>query len=134
MGMKASTAVLDGMLDIVKVSKRLVVCSCMPSSWVTGSSNHPYKIARSSALTTAAFTKADSSVGAAGYKGRKITVVQVANMVCTSSGSAKHVALFTTAAGGVRYITTCNIKALTTSDTVTSPSWAIHILQPTSST
>lgn len=132
MGMKASTAVMDGMLDIVKASKRLVVCSCMPSSYAGASSAGNYKIARSSALTTATFTKADSSVGAAGYKGRKITVAQLANLTCSSSGSAKHVVLTTTAL--LRYITTCNTKALTTTDTVTVPSWSIHILQPTSST
>lgn len=128
MAMRASTAVLDGLLDIVKVSKRLVVCSCMPTTYAHASSAGTYKLARSSALSTASFTKANSTVTNA----RKITVAQQSNMAVTSSGNAKHVVLTTTNA--LRYVTTCNTKALTTSDTVTSPSWSIHVLQPTSST
>ena len=129
MGMKATTAVLDGMLDLIKTSKILTVCSCYPSSFAGIAT---YQIARSSGLTTGDFTKADSSVGAANYKGRKITVAQKASLTCSSSGSAKHVVLGTTTLR--KYVTTCVTKALTTSDTVTVPSWAIHILQPTSST
>jgi len=129
MGMRATTAVLDGMLDIIKTAKSINVCSCYPSSFAGVSA---YRLGRSTAMTTASFTKADSSVGAANYKGRKITVTQFAGVVCSCSGSAKHVVLATTLI--TKYVTTCVTKALTTSDTVTVPSWAIHILQPTSST
>lgn len=80
-----------------------------------------------------ALESSDMVMAAGDISGYKLTIASFANMQVTAAGSADHVTLIASSSAVLGYITTCNTKALTTTDTVTSPAWDIELRDPTSS-
>jgi hypothetical protein len=84
----------------------------------------------------AAMATTDFSISTGDVSGYKITVgtgSPFSNLPVPSSGTATHISLISSASSSLGYVTTCNSKSLTTSDTVTIPAWDIELRAPTSS-
>ena len=81
-------------------------------------------------LTTGASTSwtiADSSVS-----GRKITVTQLSSIAITTTGVAKSIALYSSAANAVYFVTHCTTQALTdVANKVTIPAFSMHFYDAT---
>jgi hypothetical protein len=128
MAMLCSTNVYDALLDhIVQNTSLMSVCTTQPTASSNASSSGGNYARAFASVSSGHWTKADSTAS-----GRKVTSTQYASLTVTSSGAAQHVALVGNST--LLYVTTCATKQLTTSDTVTIPGWAIHVLSPTSST
>ena len=128
MGMLCSTNVYDTLLDhIVQNTTLMSICTTQPTASSQASSSGGNYARAFASVSSGHWTKADSTAS-----GRKVTSTAYAALAVTSSGAAMHVAL----SGGstLLYVTTCVTKQYTTADTLTIPSWAIHVLAPTSST
>lgn len=116
--------VLDGALDVIKQNvKSMSACAGQPANAAAAAAGLAIVSVSSDDFSIAD----DSTVG-----GRKVTVAQKATVAVVSTGVADHVALYSTAADKIYYITTCSSQALTsTANTVTFPAWTITIGDPT---
>lgn len=84
----------------------------------------------------AVMASSDMPRAAGDISGYKVTIgtgSPFSNLPVTSAGSADHISLIASSSSTLLYVTTCNTKALTTSDTVTIPAWDIELRAPTSS-
>lgn len=128
MSILCSTNVYDALLDhIVQNTTLMSVCTTQPTASSQASSSGGNYARAFAQVSSSHWTKADSSVS-----GRKISSTAYSSLTVTSSGSCEHVALL----GGstLLFVTCCTPLAVTTTENVTIPSWAIHCLAPTSST
>jgi hypothetical protein len=117
----ANDDVMDAALNEVATSVMLRVCS--------GTSNPVDRAAAitatlaSEVLTGGDFTNADGDVS-----GRKVTVAQQADVSITATGDATCVVLDDGTV--MQYVTTCTQQSLTSSGTVTIPSFDIEFADP----
>lgn len=113
-------SVLDAALDEIASSTILTVCSQQPTT-------------RTEAVTT--YKLADVTVDSGdfsksnGSSGRKLTVAAQSAFTVDTSGTATYVALCD--GSELKYATTCTSQALTSGNTVSTPSWDIQINDPT---
>ena len=122
----AHNDVLDALLTEIATCNKIAVCSAYPSTHAEAATT--YMLA-ATALTPGHgndFTIAEGTVGTAG--GRKVTVVQKANILISNSGSATHIALLD--AANVQYVTQCTEQVLTAAGTVTTPAFIIEVEDP----
>lgn len=123
MGMYASSEFSTGAFNVLVTGvDTIYVCTTQPAS---ASSAHDNAIAKST------FSSGDFTVGVGDVSGYKVTLASKSNLTVTTSGDADHIVLCG-ASSSLYYITTCNSKSLTTSDTVTIPAWDIEIRDPAS--
>lgn len=122
MAKSASTAVLDGALDVVATGTILNVCSAQPTTYLEATST--YSLA-DVALTGASFTKAAGDVS-----GRKVTVAQQSAIPIDTTGTATHIAISTVTGSLLRIVTTCTSQALTAGGTVTVPAFDFEVSNP----
>lgn len=115
--------VLDGALDIIKQNvKKMAVCAGEPADVA----------ACEAGLAIVAMTSDLFTIGEGATSGRKVAVTEMATIAVAATGVADHVALYSTGANKVYFITTCSSQALTsTANSVTVPTWAIEIADPT---
>lgn len=120
----AVDAVLDGSLDVIATSTKLVVCSAQPTTYTEA--NATYALA-DIVVDSGDFTKANGDTN-----GRKVTVGAQSGVLIDTSGTATHVALIITGSSTLLYGTTCTSQALTAngSNTVNIPAFDIEIADP----
>lgn len=122
----ANDNVMDAALNYVATGTLLTVCSSQPTTYAEASST--YKLA-DTAITpgngNGSFTLANGDTS-----GRKVTVVQQADIPIDTSGTATHVAVSISGSSTLLYVTTCTSQVLTSGGTVTVPSWDIEISDP----
>ena len=132
MGMWASSDFFKASLNhLTSQVGRITVCTTRPATvaeaWNV--STGLICLARSSGASV--------SAPASTTNGWTVKSTQVASITVSNSGVADHVALLSVGATSdgisLLYVTTCTAKSLTTSDTVTIPSFNIRIADPTSS-
>jgi len=78
-----------------------------------------------------------AAIAASTLSGRKLPIAKTTDITPkgssgTSAGVARHISIISGTT--LVYVTQCTTRSLTTNDTVTISSWAIHILDPSSST
>lgn len=122
----ASDSVMDAALGYVDDCTLLTVCSAQPTTYAEASST--YKLA--DVVMTAGAGNGDYTLANGDTSGRKLSVLQQANMDIDSSGTATHVALSISGSSTLVYVTTCTSQALTAGGTVTVPAWDIEIADP----
>jgi hypothetical protein len=122
MAKSASTAVLDGSLDIIATGTKLVACSAQPTTYTEANSTF---FLGGVVISGSDFTKAAGTTN-----GRKITVAQKTGVTVTNSGTATHVAIIVTGSSALLYVTTATSQALLSSNTMTINSFSIEIADP----
>lgn len=122
----ASDTVMDAALSAVDDCTLLTVCSAQPTTYAEASSTY----ALADAVMTAGAGNGDYTLANGDTSGRKLTVLQQANIPIDSSGTATHVALSISGSSTLLYVTTCTSQALTAGGTVTVPAWDIEIADP----
>ena len=122
----ASDSVMDAALGYVDDCTLLTVCSAQPTTYAEASST--YKLA--DIAMTAGAGNGDYTLANGDASGRKLTVLQQANIDIDTSGTANHVALCISGTSTLVYVTTCTSQALTAGGTVTVPAWDIEIADP----
>ncbi len=115
--------VLDGALQVlVDNAAKMAVCAGQPADVA----------ACEGGLAIVAMSTGDFTIGNGSTSGRKVAVAEKATVAVAATGVADHVALYSTATNKVYFITTCSSQALTsTANSVTIPTWAIEIADPT---
>ena len=122
----ANDLVMDAALSYVDDCTILTVCSAQPTTYTEATAT--YKLA--DIVMTAGAGNGDYTLANGDVSGRKLTVLQQANVDIDSSGTATHVALCITGSSALVYVTTCTSQALTAGGTVTVPGWDIEIADP----
>ena len=122
----ASDLVMDAALSYVDDCTILTVCSAQPTTYAEATTT--YKLA--DIVMTAGAGNGDYTLANGDVSGRKLTVLQQANVDIDSSGTANHVALCITGSSALVYVTTCTSQALTAGGTVTIPEFDIEISDP----
>lgn len=133
MGMWASSDFFKRSLNyLTSAVTRVAVNTSQPAS-----ATDAWGIYVSTAAGSALARSSSASVGAPGSttNGWTVKVSSQSALTVSTSGNATHISLLTGTTTGLNllYVTTCNTRALTTSETVTLPSWNIRIPDPTSS-
>ena len=121
MSKNIATAVLDLALAGIATSTRIDVTS--DSSTPTDLTNTLANATLTAGDGNGSFTIANGSVS-----GRKVTVAQQSDKTVTASGTALHIVL--SVGGTIKAVTTCTSQVLTSGNTVTIPSFAIEIQEP----
>jgi len=130
MAMYCSTEVYDTILDhIIQNTTLMSACTTQPTASSQATSSGGNYARAFAAVSSSHWTKADSTA-----TGRKVTSTAYATLTVTSSGDVEHIALVNATSSALLFVTTCNSKSFTTTETLTIPGWSIHILAPTSST
>ncbi len=122
----ANDLVMDAALSYVGDCTILTVCSAQPTTYAEATTT--YKLA--DIVMTAGAGNGDYTLANGDVSGRKLTVLQQANVDIDSSGTANHVALCITGSSALVYVTTCTSQALTAGGTVTIPEFDIEISDP----
>lgn len=122
----ANDSMMDAALSYVDDATLLTVCSAQPTTYEEASST--YKLA--DVVMTAGAGNGDYTLANGDSSGRKLTVVQQANIDIDSSGDATHVALCISGSSALLYVTTCTTQTLTAGGTVTVPAWDIEVADP----
>jgi hypothetical protein len=123
MGKSASTAVLDGALDVIATATKFVACSAQPTTYTEANSTF---FLAGVVVAGGDFTKAAGTTN-----GRKITVAQKTGVTVTNSGTATHVALIITGSSTLLYVTTATSQALLSSNTLTMNGFSVECADPT---
>lgn len=127
MAKSVHTDVLNALLDyIANNCIRVTVCSTQPTTYTEG--NATFKLATKTVTAGAgngSFTEAAGDVS-----GRKLTLLQQANIPVDSSGTALHIAFLDVANSKLLAVTTCTSQALTAGNTVTIPAFKIEVSDP----
>ncbi len=117
----ASTDVLDGSLNIVRASTRMVAVSGQPAT---------YAAADAGRLAEAALVTGDFALAAGDISGRKVTIAAKSGLSVIAAGTADHVALLDGTTSRLLYVTTCPAQALAAGGTVSIASWSVEIGAP----
>ena len=117
----ASTAVLDGSLNIVGSATRMVAVNGQPAT---------YAAADAGRLAEAALTAADFTLAAGDISGRKVSIAAKTGLSVVAAGTADHVALLDAAGSRLLYVTTCPAQALVAGGQVSIAGWSIEIGAP----
>jgi hypothetical protein len=129
MGMWASSKFYTGGFDFLQTNANMIVVNTTQVATASSALNDKLAATSSGAGALASTDITYSTGDASGYKA---TIASFSNLPVTSTGSADHITLIASSSSELMYITTCNSKNLTTSDTVTIPAWDIEIASPTS--
>ena len=120
MGKTQHDDVLDAMLDYIADNcDRLVVCSTEPTTYTEA--NETYKLA--DVTLTKGDGNGDYVIADGDASGRKLTVLQQADIPVDTSGNAEHVALLDVSNTKLVYTTTTTSQAVTQGNTVTVPAF-----------
>lgn len=122
MAAAVSDGFLDGGLDAIDGSTAINICTTAPTSVAECDS---LSLIPAHTLTGGDFAKSDAAGG-----GRKLTIAEQPGLTADAAGDAEHIAIND---GTDFYVTTCTLKTLAVSDTVTIPSWTITFGDPTAS-
>ena len=123
MAKACSSAVLDGLLDIVSGCNKYIICAGQPTTYTDANVT---KNLASIAISGAAFTKADSG------SNRQSTVGAQTALTVNAAGTGDHIALINTTDSSLRYVTTIGTaRAIALTDTVNSAAFVITVNQPT---
>jgi len=110
----------DGILDLLHAEIRkqvtgISVCSTQPTTYAEATTT--YKLADVNGVTSTKFT-----LGNGDTSGRKITLAAQNGLTVDTTGTAAHVAWWSTTGSGLLVmVTTCTTQALTTGNTVNVP-------------
>ena len=122
MAKAASSIALDGLSSVViNNSTSMSVCALQPANSSQASSANALAVVSMS--TTADYTKSGAS-------SRVVTVSSKGGVTITKTGTADHIALFSTTTNVLYLVTTCSSQALSSGGTVTFPAWTFSIEQP----
>lgn len=115
----ADDTVLDGLLNVIDNSTRMVACS-----------GHPANFAGIAAVALADVVMAggDFTDANGDTNGRKVTVAAKSTVPVDASGTATHVILDDGTT--LLYVTTCTSQALTAGNTVNFPAWDVEVADP----
>ena len=123
MAKSCSSAVLDGLLDVVATANKLIVCAGQPTSY---SDANVTKNLASIAVAGGDFTKAGTG------SNRKTTVAAKSGLTYNAAGSGDHVALVNTGTSALVYVTTIGTaRSIASGDTVNTAAWDVTVNQPT---
>ena len=128
MGMWASSDFFKRSLNYLTSQVKIIsVCSTRPADSTEA-------LKTGGGICMARSSSGASCVSAPGSttNGWTVATTAITSIAVSSSGKADHIALLGSTAL-LLYVTTCTAKNLTTSDTVTIPSFNIRIADPTSS-
>lgn len=118
----SSDAALDAILDYFATSTIVCVCSQDPATYAEMTTTY---MLLSTTLTGADFTKAADTTG------RKSTLTAKTAITITNAGTARVVCYGISASSTMTFRTTCTSNVLTAGgNTVTIPSWVIHMPAP----
>jgi len=108
--------IIDGMLAYIReLVTGISVCSTQPTTYAQATST--YKLADVNGITSTKFTLQDGAVS-----GRRITLAAQNGLTIDTTGTAAHVAWWSTTGSGLLIlVTTCTTQALTTGNTVNVP-------------
>lgn len=123
-----SSLVLDAAATYIRDNTaKVAVCTSLTTNTVA---NVQASLLAETTLTTGAstsWTLADSSVS-----GRKITVTAQSSIAVSATGVAKNIALYSSAANAVYYVTNCATQVLaSTLNKVTIPAFSMHFYDAT---
>lgn len=119
----SSTAVLDGLLDIVSGATKLIVCAGQPTDYTDA--NVTKNLAHI-AMAGGDFVKAASG------SNRQSTVAAKSALTFNAAGTGDHIALVNVAASTLVYVTTIGTpRSIASGDTINSAAWIITVNQPT---
>jgi hypothetical protein len=116
----------DGIMDIMLAEMRKVVtgisvCSTQPTTYAHATAT--YKLADTNGLTSSAFTLDNGDTS-----GRKIAMKANNTLTVDATGTAAHIAWWSTTGSGLLVlVTTCTTQALTTGNTVNIPAHDFEI-------
>lgn len=120
MAKKADDTVLDGLLNIIDNSTRMVVTSAEPANFAG---------IAAVALADVVMAGGDFTDSDGDTNGRKVRVAAKSAVPIDASGTATHVCLDDGTT--LLYVTTCTSQALTSGGTVDVPAWDVEIADPT---
>lgn len=127
MGMWASSEFYNSGLNWIKSNCDTICVNTTQPADGSSALEDGAMIAKSTALGSSDFTFSTGDVS-----GYKLAVAAQASLTVSTSGDADHISLVSSASSVLLYVTTCNTKSLTTTDTVTVPTWDIEVASPTS--
>lgn len=116
----------DGIIDLLLAEIRkqvtgISVCSTQPTTYAHATST--YKLADTNGITSTKFTLGDGDTS-----GRKISLAAQNGLTVDTTGTAAHVAWWSTTGSGLLVlVTTCTTQALTTGNTVNVPAHDFEI-------
>ena len=112
--------VLDGALNIIDNTTRMVACSGQPANFAG---------IAAVALADVVMAPGDFTDANGDTNGRKVTVAAKSGVSVDTNGTATHVSMDDGTT--LLYVTTCTSQALTAGNTVNFPAWDIEIADPT---
>ncbi|MHA1962154.1 MAG: hypothetical protein ACW99U_18270 [Candidatus Thorarchaeota archaeon] len=116
--------VLDGALNIIRLNANfMTACSQAPTTSAEALVTY--------ALSDAAMTSGDFTIGNGDTNGRKAAVAAQAGEAIETGGSANHVALVESGTSRLLYVTEATTQALTSGNTLDYSTWDIEIADPT---
>jgi len=121
MGKFASTAVIDGSLNVVASATLMVVTNGQPAT---------YAAAQAGKLVASAMVGGDFALAAGDVSGRKVTIAAKSGLAVLADGTGNHVSLLDVAGTRLLYVTTCPDQALVSGGTVSIAAWAVEIGDP----
>ena len=133
MGMYASSKMYESGLNWLKDHMTMIVVNTTQVATSASALDDAKAATSSGAGAGLALESTDMVISGGDISGYKLTIASFASLQCTSSGAADHITLIASSSSELGYITTCNSKNLTTTDTVTIPAWDIELRDPTSS-
>jgi hypothetical protein len=125
---------MDAALNYIAAGDRLAVCSAQPTTYAEATTTYDggaSKYCLALITLTAGDGNGDFTVENGTSSGRKLTIAEQAAAEVLATASATHIAICTVSGSVLRYVTTCTSQALTDGNTVTVPTWAIEIADPT---
>ena len=115
--------VLDGALNIIKNNcTRMTICNAQPTTYTEGNATF--------ALADVTMASGDFTAANGDTSGRKLTVAAKSTVPVDTSGTANHIALLDVTNSKLLYVTTCTSQALTSGNTVNTPSWDVELADP----
>lgn len=109
----------DGTLQYIRLrGNRVVVLKAQSATFAAANGSTQDLLARSSAITSTDYTLANGDTS-----GRKITVAAQSTVSVIQTATANHVAVISTTASAIMFITTCTTQSVTTGNTVDIPAF-----------
>lgn len=121
MGKWVASQVLDGALQVIAGSNRMLAVNGQPATFAA---------AWAARLAEAPMAAGDFGFAAGDVSGRKIEVAGKLAMPVTTAGLADHVALVDSVGSRLLYVTTCPPQALAAGGTVNFDGWSVEIGAP----
>jgi len=121
-------AAIDAMLDYIANSDLITVCQDTPTTYADATDLNDAGGDRVAGIAlTPGDGNGDFTIGDAPGGGRVLTVALQNAVPVVKDGNVTHVCLTLAAGTTLRYVTTCNLRAVLSGDTVDLPAWTITV-------